>query len=310
MPFKPEILLGKHCNLAELFEASDNKFDFKSVVSLGDPSNTEPSILRINTPNAVKNSHNRFKTKLMLAPEPGLNTTKFMELKSVYDAARGARSLHLDKLVDHVGLPMVAKARNVYNRNHKFLPSTDSIVEFVQELPDTGIDSYILESYFKHTDEYRVFVSPLIEGHSIKYIFPKVGKDLGLVYDDEDTRKDGIILSIRLLAEKSAKRINQRRPSSEFRYEKVDLPKELLGIAMQAIKACKLDVGFVDFLYNDVTDAHRISRVGCNPGISLDKTGRNLVGEYLDRALRDIIMHKHLSRNRLSQVPKYGGPDR
>ena len=312
MNFKPLILLGKHCNAQEVFDGSSNQFDFESVVSLGNPTHTDSSILRINTPSAIKNSQNRYKTKVILAPIAGVNTSKYVELRSVYESSRGTRGLHLDTILDHLSLPIVAKARNVDNRNHQFLPTADDLVDFVKDLPDTGIDSYILEPYFKHNEEYRVYASPFLEQHPMKYIFDRIVEKNGkpsLVTVDEATRRDGIILATRLLAEKSAKRINQRRASNPFRYENTEVPAELLTAAMRAIKAMGLDVGFVDFLYNSITESHKVTRVGTNPGNGLDKSGRNLVAEYLDKALRDIIMHKHLTRNRITQIPKYGGPN-
>lgn len=281
------------------------RFPFRVDVSFGSRRPTRESArLRINTPEAVKNSSSKMRTKRMWT-EAGLpHTTPWLRMSDIMEDG----FLNVTRLEEEVGFPCVAKLNSSSGgRGMYFLDDIDQVGAFASWMRSHGgqskVNSYFFERLFPVRREYRLHVSPHLQGRTITYNIRKNVRDGNAwIVREEPPRiqRDGLIVACRKMVRQEAYEENSRRgrnlgDDTFFRYNITPPPywERLVEQAVEAIRVLGLDFGFVDVLV-DENDNYVFSESGSNPGMLMDedRIAPSITAQAYQQAFKHIILAK------------------
>ncbi len=278
---KPRLLIGENNNLhAYLKELGSYKF--KSIVSLGVPTFKSSSIeLVINPKASILASMSRVQTKDILASTIGLNVPPYVMVSSIYRD----KLFHVSDVANGIGFPVITKSNKTSHKRHEYLPHIHDLGNWLGKASKTSIGEHLLEPFIHYNKELRVYVSPILEGLSVTYSHPTLG-----IY----TREDGVIAVLERV--KSGVTLVCQVPLKETtqftHWERP--PQIIINTALIAMKAMKLDIGYVDILYDTLKHKCYITKVGTNPEKSIINEDITTLSGILSVAIRRTIVQKHL----------------
>lgn len=268
----------------------------------------------LNHPDNIRNASDKLTTKRLLV-EAGVPTTPFM---AAIDVLRNDKWAATRMTLNY---PVVAKLRTgMGGTGMSLLENIAALRTWKKSVKTSDLSKYFFEEVFnwqegwtvqdhnKYTREYRMGVSPLLNGRSLSYIFP-IMSDEGVQTSHQRVElRNGCIVSLRKMMRSEASRNGAfgrnlalgnsyfvREFKKDYTYTKRSVVMEWEEGVQYAQMACEtlgLDYGAVDILWSSQTGEWCVVEVNTAPAMGSPEDGQSYTLEQWRQAFRYMIQVK------------------
>lgn len=290
-------------------------------VGFGSDTQSSSGTLRINTPAGVANSSSKFRSKQLFVEHNVPTPSHIITAPGNAGVGMIAEAIAANKLT----YPIVAKI--CYGSGGKGMKKLDTAEETQEFFRENGNKKYLVESVFqpilKYCREYRIHVSPLLQGVEVSYSFAVTNKETGEVTTEQVTLSNGEIFSVRKLMVKEAAERNEFGRNIALgnayfsrKFDRASKSKNgvqnweaMVTDSNKAVAALGLDFGAVDILWCSQTNTHTILEVNSAPSMGLEDDGDKITAQAYMIAMKKIIAKKletfkpSASKEKLTNIP-------
>lgn len=267
----------------------------------------------LNSPSRVGNASNKLYTKILLE-EKGVPTPKFCTFQATLGIVTKTKRVSFKAIEAKMKFPLVAKLKKGYGGNGmKLLKTLKDVKKWRKGKSYEELNEYILEEVFQpdlsKSMEFRISCSPLLIGTPFELerkvrVPQKEGDPVVETRKFKDSLGAIVILQKKMkneAVERGAFGRNLNLGNSvysrffprETKFGKINFNlDEGIHFAMEAVKACGLDYGGVDILFDKESGEWTILEVNSAPSMGSDEHSYTL-GQWT-RALEIMITKKNL----------------
>lgn len=267
----------------------------------------------LNHPDFIKNASDKLKTKQLLE-EAGVPTTPYMAATAVLNNGK--------RLATRMTLsyPVVAKKRSgMGGEGMKLLRNLQDLRMWKKNVKTADLDKWFFEEAFnfgengdwstqdhnKWTREYRIGVSPLLNGRRLNYTYDLFNEEGEVTGTETEERQNGTVVALRKMMRQDASENGafgrnlalgnsyfKRDFTRDYNYEKRNVAmnwEEGVQLCQTACEALGLDYGAVDILWSSKTGEWCVVEVNTAPSMGTPEEGHAYTLEQWRQGFRNMV---------------------